>query len=326
MSYIHWLRSRIGHRKTIITYASLVLRDAQGGVLLQRRTDFNVWGLPGGVLEPGETILDCARRETLEETGLLAGDLRLVGVYADPSYDSIYPNGDQVQQYTVCFKGQVAGGEMRPDGVENSAQAFFSPDTIPFNGLPIFYNHMLRDALSDNAPAFQPPFACPELVDQIKDLRPLLGHELMIASGAMSVVVNSDRKNHLDLKILMVKRTDDGEWSIPGGYTHLGENPAWTAMREVQEETGIEIEVERILGIHSPAVAWQYPNGDRTQAVITIFRAHPVGGALQADQTETSQVAWMSPAQILALDTHPSLQRLNQAAMRCLASGIFISG
>ena len=74
MSYIHRIRSQVGHQKIFLAFTSVVLQDERGRVLLQRRTDFDVWGLPGGILEPGESLLDCARRELLEETGLTAGD------------------------------------------------------------------------------------------------------------------------------------------------------------------------------------------------------------------------------------------------------------
>ena len=50
MDYIHWLRSKIGHRKTIITYGVVVLRDEYRRILLQHRMDTKVWGLPGGVI------------------------------------------------------------------------------------------------------------------------------------------------------------------------------------------------------------------------------------------------------------------------------------
>ena len=72
-----------------------------------------------------EDILTCARRELFEEAGLTAGKLSLVGVYSEPHFDSVYPNGDQAQQYTICFQGQVNGGELRADGIESMAVKFF---------------------------------------------------------------------------------------------------------------------------------------------------------------------------------------------------------
>lgn len=317
-SYIHWLRSLIGHRKTIITYGVVVLRNEQGQVLLQRRMDFDVWGLPGGVMEPGETILDCARRETLEETGLEANALRLVGIYTDPSYDTIYPNGDQVQQYSITFEGRVSGGEMHVDGMENSAQAFFDPQDIPFDNLPIFYRHMLQDALRAGPPVFEPPFTRPQNIDIIQELRPLIGHTTYIGAGATAVITNEQGN------ILMVRHSDDGKWALPGGHTQLGENAAYTAVREAREETGLEIAIERILGIYTPTTYWVYPNSDQVQWVIAVFKAHVTGGALHPDHTETSQAAWMTPQEVLAAETPAVLHTMHQAVIDCLRNGTFV--
>jgi 8-oxo-dGTP pyrophosphatase MutT (NUDIX family) len=122
MSYIEWIRGRVGHRQLILTFASVVLRDAGGHILLQHRTDFDIWGLPGGILEPGESILECAQRELGEETGLRAGDLHLVGVYADPRYDTVYPNGDHTQAVISVFRAHSGAREPFPDNLERPAR------------------------------------------------------------------------------------------------------------------------------------------------------------------------------------------------------------
>jgi 8-oxo-dGTP diphosphatase len=318
MSYIEWLRERIGRQKTLIVYGTLILRNERQGVLLQRRADNGLWGLPGGILEPGEDILACARRELCEETGLQAGELRLTGVYSDPRYDVVYPNGDQVQQYTVCFEGQLSGGQMHSDPEETNALAFCDLAEIPRDQMANFYLDMLRDAESGGPPAYSPPYAGPQLVDVIGQLRPLIGHALFVGAGAMAAVQRSDGR------LLVARRTDDGEWSLPGGFTHLGENVAHTALREVREETGLEIELERLLGVFSPAEPWLYPNGDRAQAVVSLFLARPLGGELRPDGVESSQVDWITPEELLALSTHPVLGRLNRAVVDCLEQGVFV--
>ena len=318
MSYIAWLRSKIGPQKTILTFATVVLRDAQGRILLQRRGDIDIWGLPGGILEPGESLQECARRELLEETGLAAEELGLVGIYTEPRYDTTYPNGDQVQQFTVCFQGQRAGGRLQIDGQETRALAFYEADQLPWQEMPDFYIDMARDTLRGGEPVFSPPQRRAELVDQITAIRARIGPALYIGAGSVAVVVDQARR------ILMVKRVDNGEWSLPGGYTHLGENAAHTAVREVLEETGLHIAIERLLGISSQVQPWVYPNGDRTQNIVSVFRAHPLDRELIPDQTETSQVGWMEPEEVLVLDTHPNLRRLNQAAVQHLEHGYFL--
>jgi 8-oxo-dGTP diphosphatase len=330
MSYIEWLRGKVGHRKIILVYASVVLRDERGRVLLQRRTDTGVWGLPGGILEPGESILDCARRELLEKSGLTAGDLRLVGVYTDPRFDTVYPNGYQVQQYTVCFQGQLNGGIMQVDGQEVQKQTFFEPGYIPFNELPDFYLAMLSDALlasegsirrsnrTKYEAAFLPPFTHSEAVDPIKIIRPLIGQALYIAGGAIAVNVRSDGR------LLLVKRVDDGEWTLPGGYTNLGENVAYTAMRETLEETGMQAAPERILGIYSPIAPWIYPNGDPVQVVLTVFRMRPREGEPRPDRSEVSQVGWFTLQELLEVETHSVWARLNQAVVEHFKEGVFL--
>ncbi len=328
MSYIKWLRRLIGSQKAIIVYTSIILQDPQGRVLLQRRTDMDIWGLPGGILEPGETLLVCAQRELFEESGLTAGEMRLVGVYSEPCYDAIYPNGDQVQQYTVCFQALMNGGEMRVDGVETSALAFMTPDEIPYTELPIFYQAMLRDALNKEVangcepafmpPAFMPPVSNPQLINPIEQVRPLIGNALYVGAGAIAVVQRSDGK------LLVVRRVDNGEWSLPGGFLHLGENASNAAQREVLEETGLYIQIQRLMGVFSPAYNWVYPNGDQVHAVVSVFKASPTGGREKADHVETSQVGWMHPQELAALSTLPILKELNQAVTAHLDQGTFI--
>jgi len=318
MSYVEWIRELVGNQKIFLAYTSVVLRNQEGHVLLQHRTDMDIWGLPGGVLEPGEDIEACARRELLEETGLIAGDLSLVGVYTDPKYDAVYPNGDQVQQYTVCLQGLVAGGEMRPDGIETSEQQFFHHSEIPYDELPNFYQDMLQDALQGSPPSFRPPFMCPNPVNQVDLMRAGIGKSLFIGVGATSVVLRNDGK------LLMVKRIENNRWCLPAGYMHIGETVAHSAVREAHEESGLDIVPTRILGIYTPKSPWVYPNGDRVQPVITVFLCHAIGGKLGADNIETSHVQWMTTEEVLALDTHPILARLNKAVVQHLADGYFL--
>lgn len=318
MSYIAYIRGLVGHTKIILAYASLVLRDESGRILLQRRGDIDIWGLPGGILELGEDILSCARRELIEESGLLAGPLRLVGVYSEPSYDTVYPNGDQVQQYTVCFEGLRSGGELVIDGVETRDLCFVEPGEIFSAGLPDFYQAMIADALSQTEPAFHPPVNQPETFDQVGEMRARIGHAPFIGVGSVGILTDEQGR------LLVGKRTDNGIWSFPGGYSNLGENAACTVVREVWEETGLRVEPTRLMGVLSPPTAWQYPNGDSTQAVVSVFRCRYQAGKLCPDQVETSQLAWLTAQEILALPEHPLLTGFNQQILYHLDEGWFV--
>lgn len=293
-SYVNWVRRRVGRQKIFLVTSSIVLRDAADRILLQHRTDFDVWGLPGGVLEIDEDIQACARRELFEETGLEAGALSLVGVYTDPQFDVTYPNGDKVQQYTICLTGRLSGGTMSPDGLETRAQAFYSLAEMAELTIPHWYWAMIRDALNGGPPAFLPPYVGERPSDQIRLMRQHVGHERIVAVGAMTAVRRGDGR------FLMVRRLDNGEWTFPAGYSDLGENAAHTAVRETLEETGYHVILERILAIYSSTTYHHtFPNGDQVKNVGTLFLARPNGGEASPDVGEVSAISWLLPEEVL---------------------------
>ena len=295
MAYIEWLREKVGRRKVFLVFGTVVLRDENGRILLQRRTDFSFWGLPGGVMELDEDVESCTRRELLEETGLTAGPLHLVGIYTDPRYDVTYPNGDQVQQFTVCLTGQVNGGTMQPDGQETTEQAFFAPEAVAQLDLPLWYADMVRHTLAGTGPVFQRPFAAAQPIDQIRTIRPFIGQAPLIAVGAMVAVIGADGR------LLTIQRQDNQAWALPAGYCDLGENVANTAVRETFEETGLQIELERIVGVYSgPAFKYVHANGDQVQDVGVVFRARVVGGTLLREKAEVTALQWQLPQAFLA--------------------------
>jgi len=101
-------------------------------LLLRRSDGENLWGFPGGAIEPGERAADAVVREVREETGLDVEPVALIGVYSSPEYAFAYPNGDQVQPVTVFFECQVIGGELRLDMREVIESRAFGPgDPLP---------------------------------------------------------------------------------------------------------------------------------------------------------------------------------------------------
>ncbi len=90
--------------------ASALVVDDSGRVLMQRRGDSGNWSLPGGIMEVGETLEECAVRETKEETGLDIEITGLLGIYTDPEHVIEYSDGEIRQEFAVVYYGRVAGG------------------------------------------------------------------------------------------------------------------------------------------------------------------------------------------------------------------------
>jgi ADP-ribose pyrophosphatase YjhB (NUDIX family) len=96
----------------LVPAASAVVVDQDGRILLHRRSDNELWSIPGGAMEAGERIADTAVREVKEETGLDVEPETLVGIYSDPRHVIEYGDGEVRQQFSVCFACRVVGGEL----------------------------------------------------------------------------------------------------------------------------------------------------------------------------------------------------------------------
>ncbi|RSM45197.1 NUDIX domain-containing protein [Amycolatopsis balhimycina DSM 5908] len=109
-------------------------------------------------------------------------------------------------------------------------------------------------------------------------------------------------------RILMIKRTDNDLYSIPGGQLELGETLAEAAVREVREETGIECEVAEVIGLYSdPKHVIAYDDGEVRQEFSICFRATAVDGTLKTSK-ESKEVLWVSIEQLEKLTIHSSIQ------------------
>jgi 8-oxo-dGTP pyrophosphatase MutT (NUDIX family) len=128
--YIANIRTRVGSERILVPSTACVLLDEEGRILLQHRVDNGLWGCPGGIMEIGETVEESARRELLEETGLAAGPLRLIGIYSGPDYFATYPNGDMTAVVQVVFLCRDYSGEPLHDH-EGLDLRFFDLDDLP---------------------------------------------------------------------------------------------------------------------------------------------------------------------------------------------------
>ncbi len=100
-------------------------------------------------------------------------------------------------------------------------------------------------------------------------------------------------------RILLQKRTDGDWWSLPAGGMEPGETPTQAAIREAREETGLEVELVRFLGLYTdPETANLYPDGNRVQIVGASFVARITGGELIESNEETAELRWFAPADL----------------------------
>lgn len=114
---------------TIVPAASTIVPDTRGRILLQRRSDNDLWALPGGAMNVGESIAETAIRETKEETGLDVEPEYIVGIYTNPNHVVAFSDGEVRQQFSLCFACTLIGGDIRVSD-ESYEVAFFSPEEI----------------------------------------------------------------------------------------------------------------------------------------------------------------------------------------------------
>jgi ADP-ribose pyrophosphatase YjhB (NUDIX family) len=109
-------------------------------------------------------------------------------------------------------------------------------------------------------------------------------------------------------RVLLIRRTDNDLYAIPGGAQEIGETLTQTVVREVQEETGLTVEVTGLIGIYSdPAHVIAFTNGEVRQEFSICFRAHPTGGQLRTS-AESKEVLWVAFSQLATLNIHPSIR------------------
>ncbi|BDZ30260.1 NUDIX domain-containing protein [Lactiplantibacillus sp. WILCCON 0030] len=131
MGYVLDLRKKVGHQPLVVVGAAVIAKNAAAEILLVKRTDNHLWGLPAGSTEPGETVAQTAQRELKEETGLTVGTLELVEVFSGPKFHYQYPNGDVIDSVTILYQASVTGGELVTATNETSAAQYFAPNALP---------------------------------------------------------------------------------------------------------------------------------------------------------------------------------------------------
>ena len=131
------LDERICHIPFIQTGAAIIIRNENGQILLQERTDRDKWGLPGGCQDLGEDLRFTAVREAFEETGIKLdpNQIKLIDTLSGESRKNSYPNGDIVYNNTSLYLADVSmenASNLKGDS-ETKRLRFFNPEDVPEN-------------------------------------------------------------------------------------------------------------------------------------------------------------------------------------------------
>ncbi len=131
-------------------------------------------------------------------------------------------------------------------------------------------------------------------------LREKIGRDLLYLPAA-TVAARGD-----DGRYLVMRHVETGLWNFPGGMIEPAEDPARAALREFREETGLDAEILRLVGVYGGEdCTITYRNGDVTNYMIAFYEAAVTGGALTPDPAEALEMAWMTPGEIGALGAMP---------------------
>lgn len=139
----------------------------------------------------------------------------------------------------------------------------------------------------------------------VRELRSLIGDRLLLLPAVEAVVVDTSRDED---RVLLMRRSDTGKWSLPGGILEPGESPVSGLLRELAEETGIEGKVER-LALLTAGEPVTYPNGDQVQCVLMVFRCTWLSGEPSPDHDESTETAWFGFSSLPADLPAPDLRR-----------------
>ncbi|AST91276.1 MULTISPECIES: NUDIX hydrolase [Sutcliffiella] len=147
MEYVMELRKLVGHRPLILPGSVVLIINEQNQVLLQHRHDGG-WGLPGGIMELGESLEETARREVKEETGLDIGELKLLGVYSGAEFYLKVSNGDELYSVTAVYQTRDVKGNIEMDQSESKALQYFHLNNLP-EGLTDVYRKYMESYIQE---------------------------------------------------------------------------------------------------------------------------------------------------------------------------------
>ena len=154
-----------------------------------------------------------------------------------------------------------------------------------------------------------------ESKDYVRWIRSKVGHEKIILVFAGGCVFDTSGK------VLLQRRGDSTKWGFPGGAIEIGETPEMAAIREVKEETGLDVRVSSLIGIYTDC-DMEYPNGDKAHSISIVYELEMIGGQLKCDNLETVDLQYFGLDEMPELfckqheETKNDLQKMRNEAKR----------
>lgn len=142
--YIQWLRGYVGSQLILVPSVSTLVRDDEGRILLVFEEGTGSWSTPGGSIDIDEVPEVAARREVLEETGLVVRTEGILAALGGPEFHTHYKNGDEVAYVATVYNGVVVEGTLQPDGDEVSAARWFTIEELRELELTTFAKGLFR--------------------------------------------------------------------------------------------------------------------------------------------------------------------------------------
>ncbi|MBO4478211.1 MAG: NUDIX domain-containing protein [Lachnospiraceae bacterium] len=277
MGYVSDLRKKVGHTPLMAPAAMAIIYDEEKrAILLERRTDNGLWCVPGGALELGEDFIDGLKREIKEETNLEIRNPELFALKG--GIHMVYPNGDEMYYSDAVYVVKEFSGKLGADS-ESDRLCWVNIDELPEimstqeKYIQDFVNKIkAEESMADN---------------YIRRIRSKVGHDKIILTFAGGCIFNEKGE------VLLQRRGNSNKWGFPGGAIEIGETPQMAAIREAKEETGLDVEVGKIIGVFTD-LDITYASGDQAQSVVIAYELKPVGGELYCDQVETTGLRYYS--------------------------------
>jgi ADP-ribose pyrophosphatase YjhB (NUDIX family) len=143
----------------------------------------------------------------------------------------------------------------------------------------------------------------------LRRLRERIGSDLLVLPAVAVMVLDQQRR------LLLVQDAGMRLWATPGGAVDPDESPSDAAVREMWEETGLHVELQRVIGVYGgPEFTTTYRNGDAVSFMMTVFLARRIGGSPRPDGDETLEVRAFAPDELEGLPISPWAPRVIENA------------